>query len=138
MAIIPWPLWNVKFSILHERLWRRMNHECDTIIQSLFQCKAKLVVILPMPCSNSEPYLQTASAVRPRLLYCSHYYLIFICYLLTFAFIENTQCHVPTANQQTHLKSTATSDDCKARLVRFRPSNTCYIRITGLSLMCLL
>jgi len=29
-------------------------------------------------------YLQTASAVRPRVLYCSHYYLIFIRYLLTF------------------------------------------------------
>jgi len=30
-------------------------------------------------------------------------------------------------------RSTATSDDCKARLVRFRPCKTRYIRIPGFS-----
>ena len=30
-------------------------------------------------------------------------------------------------------RSTATSDDCKARLVRFRPCKTRYIRISGFS-----
>ena len=33
-----------------------------------------------------------------------------------------------------HHWPTATSDDCKARLVRFRPSKTRYIRISGISL----